>query len=88
MHLNPTLQEVVEKEVLKWLDHRIIYHIFDSEWVIPIQVVPKKTGITVIMNDKNESVPTRVQSEWRICIDYTKLNAATSEDHFSFPFLD
>jgi len=36
--LNPTLQEVVKKEVLKWLDHEIIYPISDSEWVSPIQV--------------------------------------------------
>jgi len=50
-HLNPTLQEVV-KEFLNWLDHMIIYPISDSEWVSPVQVVPKKTGITVIRNDK------------------------------------
>jgi len=68
--LNPTLQEVVRKEVLKWSDHGIIYPISDSEWVIPIQVVPKKTGITVIKNDKDELVPTRVQSGWHIYIDY------------------
>ena len=28
--LNPTLQQVVKKEVLKWLDHGIIYPISDS----------------------------------------------------------
>ena len=85
--LNPTLQEVVRKEVLKWLDHGIIYPISDSEWVSPVQVVPKKTGITVVRNDKNELVPTRVQSGWRVCIDYRKLNPATRKDHFPFPFL-
>ena len=58
--MNPTLQEVVRKEVLKWLDHGIIYPVSDSEWVNPVQVVPKKTGITVIRNDKNKLVPTRV----------------------------
>jgi len=52
-HLNPTLQEVVKKEVLKWLDHRITYPISDNDWVSPIQVVPKKNGFTVIRNDKN-----------------------------------
>ena len=57
--LNATLQEVVRKEVLKWLDHGIIYPISDSEWVSPVQVVPKKIGITVIRNDKNELLPTR-----------------------------
>jgi len=54
--LNPTLQEVVKKEVIKWLDNWIIYSISDSEWANPVQVVPKKTGITVIRNDKNELV--------------------------------
>ena len=29
--LNLTLQEVVRKEVPKWLDHRIIYPIFNSD---------------------------------------------------------
>ena len=62
--LNPTLQEVVKKEVFKWLDHGIIYPIFGSEWVSPVQVVHKRTGITVISNDKNELVLTRVQSRW------------------------
>jgi len=56
--LNPTLQEVVKKEVLKWSDYGIINPISDSEWVNPVQVVPKKTGITVIRNDKNELIPT------------------------------
>src|SRR5262249_44744519 len=56
--LNPTLKEVVKKEVLKLLDAGIIYPISDSKWVSPIQVVPKKGGMTVISNDKNELIPT------------------------------
>ena len=74
--------------MLNWLDHGIIYPISDSGWVSPIQVVPKKTSIIVIRNDKNELVPTQVQSRWRICINYRKLNAVTRKDHFSLPFLD
>jgi len=80
--LNPTMQEVVQKEAIKWLDHGIIYPISNSEWVSPIQVVPKKIGITVIRNDKNALVPTRVQSGWRVYIEYRKLNEATGKDHF------
>ena len=46
--LNPTMKEVVRKEVLKWLDAGAIYPISDSSWVSPIQEVPKKKGSTVI----------------------------------------
>jgi len=86
--LNPTLQQVVKQEVIKWLDNGIIYPIFDSEWVNLVQVVPKKTSITVIRNCKNELVPIRVQSGWCVCINYRKLNAATRKDHFPLPFID
>lgn len=54
----------------------------------PIQVVPKKSGVTVVRNEENELVPTRVQMGWRICIDYRKLNASTRKDHFPLPFID
>ena len=40
--LNPTMKEVVHKEVLKWLDVGVIYPISDSAWVSPVQVVPKR----------------------------------------------
>ena len=86
--LNPTMMEVVWKEILKCLDNGIIYPIFDSSWVSSIQVVPKKSGITVVANKNNELVPTRVQSGWRVCIDFQKLNAATRKDHFPLPFID
>jgi len=66
--LKPTLQEVVRKKVLNWLDHGIIYSISDIEWVSPVQVVPKKTGIVVVRNDKNELILTRVQSGWRFAL--------------------
>ena len=42
--LNPHMQEVVHAEVLKLLQVGIIYLIFDSPWVSPTQVVPKKSG--------------------------------------------
>ena len=46
--LNPNMQEVVKKEILKLLDAGIIYPISDSKWVSPIHVVLKKSSITVI----------------------------------------
>ncbi|RVW12398.1 Retrovirus-related Pol polyprotein from transposon 17.6 [Vitis vinifera] len=60
--LNPHMQEVVRAEVLKLLQAGIIYPISDSPWVSPTQVVPKKSGITVVQNDKGEEVATRLTS--------------------------
>ena len=57
--LNPHMKEVVMKEVLKLLYAGIIYPISDSKWVSPTQVVPKKSGITVVENEKGEMIPTR-----------------------------
>ena len=55
--LNPPMMEVVKKEVIKLLDCGVIYPISDSKWVSPIQVVPKKSGVTVVKNAENELVP-------------------------------
>nr|GEZ73389.1 reverse transcriptase domain-containing protein [Tanacetum cinerariifolium] len=86
--LNPNMQEVVKKEIVKLLDTSIIYPIADSPWVSPIQCVPKKGGITVVTNKNDELVPTRTITGWRVCIDYRKLNEATVKDHFPLPFMD
>ena len=86
--LNPVMKEVVRKEVLKWLNAGFIYAISDSSWVSPVHVVPKKGGFTVIKNEKDELIPTRTVTGWRVCIDYKKLNTATRKDHFPLPFID
>ena len=70
--LNPHMQEVVRAEVLKLLQAGIIYPILDSPWVSPTQVVPKKSGITVVQNENGEEVATCLTSGWRVCIDYRK----------------
>ncbi|MCI96934.1 hypothetical protein A2U01_0118234, partial [Trifolium medium] len=53
------MKEVVKKEILKLLEADMIYLISDSVWVSPVHVVPKKGGMTVVRNDKNELIPTR-----------------------------
>ncbi|XP_074314068.1 uncharacterized protein LOC141649272 [Silene latifolia] len=77
--LNPAMKEVVRKEVLKLYDASIIYPISDSAWVSPMHVLPKKGGVTVVTNDKNELIPTMITTGWRMCIDYRRL---TKGEHF------
>ncbi|GJT46481.1 reverse transcriptase domain-containing protein [Tanacetum coccineum] len=52
--VNPNIKEVVKKEVIKLLDVGLIYPISDSPWVIHVQVVSKKGGMTVVKNEKDE----------------------------------
>ncbi|RDY12550.1 hypothetical protein CR513_02644, partial [Mucuna pruriens] len=52
--MNPTILDVVKKKVTKLLVVRFIYPILDSEWVTPVQVVPKKSGMTVMKNQHDE----------------------------------
>jgi hypothetical protein len=53
--LNNAIRKVV-KEVLKLLHARIIYLVPHSEWAGPVQVVPKKGGLSVVKNKKNELI--------------------------------
>ena len=64
--LNPTMKEVVCKEVLKWLDVEVIYLIYDSAWVSPVQVVPKKGGTIVIKTENNILMPSKTITYWII----------------------
>jgi hypothetical protein len=82
------MKEVVKKEVLKLLDVGIIYPISDSQWVSPVQVVSKKSGITVVKNEDEELIPTRITTGLRVYIDYRRLNKVTRKDHFPLPFID
>nr|GFB79105.1 reverse transcriptase domain-containing protein [Tanacetum cinerariifolium] len=86
--VNPKIHDVIKKEVEKLLDVGLIYPISDSPWVTPVHCVPKKGGFTVVDNEENELIPTRLVTGWRVCIDYRKLNEATRKDHFPLPFMD
>jgi hypothetical protein len=82
------MREVLKKEVLKLLHAGIIYPIPYSEWVSLVQVVPKKGGMTMVKNEKDELIPQRTVTGWQMCIDYRKLNKTTKKDHFPLPFID
>ena len=82
------MKEVVRNEILKLLEAGIIYPIADSRWVSPVHCVPKKGGITVVPNDKNEFIPQRIIMGYRMVIDYRKFNKATRKDRYPLPFID
>jgi hypothetical protein len=82
------MRKVVKKEVLTLLHAGIINLVPHSECVSPVQVMPKKGRMTVVRNEKNELIPQRTVTGWRMCIDYRKLNKATKKDHFPLPFID
>ncbi|GJS32826.1 reverse transcriptase domain-containing protein [Tanacetum coccineum] len=86
--VNPKIHDVIKKEVEKLLDAGLIYPILDSPWVSPVDCVPKKGGFTVVANDENELIPTRLVTGWHVCIDYRKFNEASRKDHFPLPFMD
>ena len=87
MRLNSSMKEKVQK-LLKLLKDGLIYPISDSAWVSLVQVVPKKGGMTIVHNEKNDLIPTSTVTGWRMCIEYRKLNDATRNNHFPLPFMD
>jgi hypothetical protein len=58
------MSEVVKMEMLKLLKGGVIYPVSNSEWVSPVQVVPKEGGMTVIRNEKNELIPQLTVTGW------------------------
>ena len=79
---------MVRTKILKLLEAGIIYPIADSRWVSSVHCVPKKGGITIVPNDKNELIPQKNVTGYRMVIDFRKLNKATRKDHYPLPLID
>nr|GEU86906.1 reverse transcriptase domain-containing protein [Tanacetum cinerariifolium] len=77
--VNPKIHDVIKQEVIKLLDAGLIY---------PSTMCTKKGGFTVVENEDNELILTRLVTGWRVCIDYRKLNEAIRNEHFPLPFMD
>ena len=82
------MKEVVRKEILKLLEAGIIYPVADSDWVSHVHCVPKKGGITVVPNDKDELILQRIITGYRMVINFRKLNKSTKKDRYPLPFID
>ena len=82
------MKEMVRNEILKLLEAGIIYPIANRRWVSHVNCVPKKGGITVVPNDKDELAPQRIVTGYRMVIDFRKLNKATKKDHHPLAFID
>ncbi|GJY07665.1 reverse transcriptase domain-containing protein [Tanacetum coccineum] len=68
--VNPKIHELIKKEVVKLFDAGLIYPISDSPWVSPMHCVPKKGGMTVVTNEDNELIPTRLaENEYHCFLD-------------------
>ena len=52
-----------------------------------VHCVPNKGGITVVPNDKNELIPQRIVTGYRMVFDFRKLNKAARKDHYPLPFI-
>nr|GEU83613.1 hypothetical protein [Tanacetum cinerariifolium] len=81
---------------LKWIDSSFCAHkiLMEDEFKPTVQpqrrvnLNIKEEGMTVFKNEKNELIPQRTVTGWRVCIDYHKLNDTTQKDHFTLPFID
>ena len=86
--VHPRMKDVVRKEVIRLLESGVIYPISDSKWVNHVHSIPKHGGITTIQNDKDEVLPSRTITEYKMCVDFRKLNKITIKEHQPLLFME
>ncbi|GJR09436.1 reverse transcriptase domain-containing protein [Tanacetum coccineum] len=83
--LNPKVQDVVKNKIVVLLDSGLFYPVSDSSWVSPIHVVPKKGGITVVLNDNNELILSRTVTRWRVILPNPDRTRRSRKDNIHLP---
>nr|GEZ31634.1 reverse transcriptase domain-containing protein [Tanacetum cinerariifolium] len=84
----PELPVIIAKELGDEEKSALIKVLKSHKRAIAWKLSDIQGGFTVVKNEENELIPTRLVTGWRVCIDYQKLNEATRKDHFSLPFMD
>lgn len=82
------MQDEVKKDIINGLDVVMDYFTASNKKVSLVQCMSNKGGITVVHNEKNELVLTRLVMRWRGYIDYHKMNTWMQKDHFYMSFID
>nr|GEW58517.1 reverse transcriptase domain-containing protein [Tanacetum cinerariifolium] len=79
--VNTKIHDVIKKEVEKLLDAGLIYPISNSPWVSPVHCVPKKGGFTVVENEENELILTRLVTGWRVTFKFPSILKINKRSH-------
>jgi hypothetical protein len=82
--MNPILKEVVKEELQKLLKVAFIYPIFDSQWVSPLVVVPKKNGKWIICGDYIELNKETLRDHFPLPFIDQVLDSLAGKKYFSF----
>nr|GEU43355.1 reverse transcriptase domain-containing protein [Tanacetum cinerariifolium] len=85
--VNLKIHNVIKMEVIKLLDAGMIYPTSDSPWVSPIHCVPKKGGMTVIANENNELISTRLVTGWRDISKFILIHKTWKKTTFTCPYV-
>jgi hypothetical protein len=83
--MKPTLKDIVKEEIQKLLNVEFIYPVFDSNWVSPLVVIPKKvTGKWKICVDFRELNKATLKDYFPLPFINQVLDTLSGKKYFSF----